>query len=64
MAEHHETMMRLLDCHDPYSYRKKIKGFHYAFNTVDKSRIAHEDTSKKYKYKSTVAPDEMKMTLD
>jgi len=44
--------MRFLECHDPNKYRKKIKGFHMAFNIRDKEqRISADDPSRKYKFK-------------
>lgn len=43
--------MNLLECQDPNKYRKKIKGFHMAFNTKERDlRISKRDLSK-YKYK-------------
>ena len=39
--------MGYLECHDPIKYRKKIKGFHLAFNIRDKQfRIPIEETFK------------------
>lgn len=29
--------MAFLQCHDPMKYRKKIKGYHMAFNIRDKA---------------------------
>jgi len=64
MSEHHENIMIFLECHDPAKYRKKIKGFHNAFNATDKSRIDKDDTSRKYKFKPIINPSELRHTME
>lgn len=44
-------MLNLLECHDPTKYRKKIKGFHMAFNTRDKDQKSSNGEPLKYKFK-------------
>lgn len=52
--------MEFLECHDPTKYRKKIKGFHMAFNIHEKViRVSEEDMSK-YKFKSKLSAEEIK----
>lgn len=47
-----EEILAYLECHDPIKYRKKIKGFHIAFNIRDKSfRIPLEETMKMRSHK-------------
>lgn len=49
-----DDIMEFLECDDPNKYRKKIKGFHMAFNIRDKMRIPSEDGAdgkSKYKFK-------------
>jgi hypothetical protein len=49
-----------LECHDPNKYRKKIKGFHIAFNIREKVlRVGPEDLSK-YKFQSKMSTDEIR----
>ena len=52
--------MQYLECHDQSKYRKKIKGFHIAFNIREKDlRVKPEELSK-YKFQYKLAPDEIK----
>ena len=52
--------MQALECHDPNKYRKKIKGFHIAFNIREKVlRIGNEELSS-YKFKSKYTPEEIR----
>ena len=50
--------MVFLECHDPVKYRKKIKGFHMAFNIRDKVYRISEDDKSKYKFKGK--PEDIK----
>ncbi len=52
--------MQYLECHDPNKYRKKIKGFHIAFNIRDKELRIKQDELSKYKFQSNLPPDEIK----
>jgi hypothetical protein len=53
----------LLECHDPSKYRKKIKGFHRAFN-IEKGYRIPLDEKPKLKYKSKLNGEEIKRTMD
>jgi hypothetical protein len=55
-----EDIMQYLECHDPNKYRKKIKGFHIAFNIREKVLRIGEDELSKYKFKSKLTPEEIK----
>ena len=58
-----EDMMEFMECDDPTKYRKKIKGFHMAFNIREKMRIPDEEKSK-YKFKSKQPIDEIKKNVE
>jgi hypothetical protein len=56
-----------LECHDPIKYRKKIKGFHMAFNIRDKGfRIPiNEETVKFNKANKKQSSEEVrKISID
>ena len=55
-----EEILAFLECHDPNKYRKKIKGFHLAFNIKDKVIRQGEDNLSKYKFKSKMTTEEIK----
>jgi hypothetical protein len=55
-----EDILQYLECHDPSKYRKKIKGFHIAFNIREKVLRVGEDELSKYKFKSKLSPEEIK----
>ncbi|CDW91270.1 UNKNOWN [Stylonychia lemnae] len=48
-----DQILEQIQCNDPNIYRKKIKGFHIAFNIRDKLPTALEDASKKIQKQST-----------
>ena len=50
--------MQFLECHDPQKYRKKIKGFHMAFNIRDKDFRINEES--KYQYKNRISAEEIR----
>ena len=52
--------MQYLECHDPNKYRKKIKGFHIAFNIREKVLRVGENELSNYKFKSKLSPEEIK----
>ncbi|TNV86710.1 hypothetical protein FGO68_gene11624 [Halteria grandinella] len=55
-----EDMLQYLECHDQNKYRKKIKGFHIAFNIREKVlRVGPEELSK-YKFQSKLSPEEIR----
>lgn len=45
-----EEILSFLECHDPNKYRKKIKGFHIAFNIREKVLRIGENELSKYKF--------------
>ena len=49
-----------MECHDQSKYRKKIKGFHIAFNIRDKQGRIGENELSNYKFKSKLPPEEIK----
>jgi hypothetical protein len=55
-----EELLQYLECHDPSKYRKKIKGFHIAFNIRDKDLRIKSDELSKYKFQSKLPPEEIK----
>jgi len=55
-----EELLQYLECHDPNKYRKKIKGFHIAFNIRDKDLRVKSDELSKYKFQSKLPPEEIK----
>lgn len=55
-----EEILQYLECHDQNKYRKKIKGFHLAFNIREKVLRVGEDELSKYKFKSKLSPEEIK----
>lgn len=60
-----EELFVFIECHDPTKYRKKIKGFHMAFNIREKPyRIPDEE---KLRFKGTSKPkqsaDEIKRNV-
>ena len=52
--------MIYLECHDHNKYRKKIKGFHIAFNIREKELRVKETELSKYKFQSKHSPDEIR----
>jgi len=52
-----EDFLQVMECHDQTKYRKKIKGFHIAFNIREKPQ--GNDLSN-YKFKSKLPPEEIK----
>lgn len=51
--EMREEALQLIECEDPHKYRKKIIGFAAPFNMTEKDdRIAKDDKSRRYKFKS------------
>jgi hypothetical protein len=55
-----EDFLQVMDCHDQTKYRKKIKGFHIAFNIRDKVGRMGENELSNYKFKSKLPPEEIK----
>ena len=48
-----EEALKLMECHDPVKYRKKIVGFVAPFNMTEKDdRIKKDEKAMKYKFKS------------
>ena len=56
--ESREDILQYLQVHDPAKYRKKIKGFHIAFNIREKP--GNNDELSKYKFQSKLPPEEIK----
>jgi hypothetical protein len=44
-----DEVFEMIECHDPNKYRKKIKGFHLAFNIREKD-LKIPDDKQKYKF--------------
>jgi hypothetical protein len=42
-----DEVLAYIECHDPNKYRKKIKGFHMAFNIREKVLRMPEDEKSK-----------------
>jgi hypothetical protein len=59
-----EDIMTFLECNDPNKYRKKIKGFHMAFNIRDKAQRIPEEERSKYKIKNVHSDDEPKKHVE
>ena len=55
-----EDVMIFLECHDPAKYRKKIKGFHLAFNVREKVLRIGEEDKPKYQFKNKLSAEEIK----
>lgn len=55
-----EDILAYLECHDPSKYRKKIKGFHIAFNIREKDLRVKETELSKYKFQSKLPPEEIR----
>ena len=55
-----DDFLQVMECHDPNKYRKKIKGFHIAFNIREKQGRIGENELSNYKFKSKLPPEEIK----
>ena len=55
-----EDILNLMECHDQNKYRKKIKGYHIAFNIREKQGRIGENELSNYKFKSKIPPEEIK----
>lgn len=51
-----DDFLSAMECHDQSKYRKKIKGFHIAFNIRDKQGRVGENELSNYKFKSKLSP--------
>ena len=55
-----QDVFAFIECHEPSKYRKKIKGFHMAFNIKDKYyRIPEEQRAKMNSKPRKTADDKM-----
>lgn len=54
--------MNFLECHDANKYRKKIKGFHMAFNIREKVLRIGENEKSNYQFKPKIPVEEIKKT--